>query len=206
MTGRSTRLGPEPPARAPLFVTSEAFLDDEDCALLRQIGAEMDTEPPDHGNTCCRGDAQVRQTWGLARAGPTADFVYGLFRLILETVNAKHFGYALDAHARGERLFDTLDAGEFCSFLAYSAGSRGYRQHHDAAKSMRRRLSLVAFLSDPDDYEGGQLEMRRDHAWEVVPNGLGTVVVFDSRTVHRVTPITGGVRHTAVAWANAAPD
>jgi len=75
-----------------------------------------------------------------------------------------------------------------------------------------RKLSLVLVLSDPDTFEGGELQFyngdrpMRDMGEitaEQVTNDIktqGTVVVFDSRDWHRVTPVTKGVRHSVVCW------
>ncbi len=75
-----------------------------------------------------------------------------------------------------------------------------------------RKLSLVLVLSDPDTFEGGELQFyngdrpMRDMGEitaEQATNDIksqGTVVVFDSRDWHRVTPVTKGVRHSIVCW------
>jgi len=72
-----------------------------------------------------------------------------------------------------------------------------------------RKLSFIAFLSDPSEYEGGQLEFDfrnfnddKDTIWpckEIFSKG--SVVVFPSFLWHRVTPITSGERYSLVAWA-----
>ena len=75
-----------------------------------------------------------------------------------------------------------------------------------------RKLSLSLILSDPDTFEGGELQFYNgdrpmedmgDITVEQVTNDIkaqGTVVVFDSRDYHRVTPVTKGVRHSIVCW------
>ena len=72
-----------------------------------------------------------------------------------------------------------------------------------------RKLSLVAFLSDPSEFEGGQLQFDfrnfnddEDTIWpckEIF--NKGSVVVFPSFLWHRVTPITSGKRYSLVTWA-----
>ena len=75
-----------------------------------------------------------------------------------------------------------------------------------------RKLSLTLVVSNPDTFEGGELqfyngdrpveEMGKITA-EQVTNDIkaqGTVIVFDSRDWHRVTPVTKGIRHSIVCW------
>jgi PKHD-type hydroxylase len=64
----------------------------------------------------------------------------------------------------------------------------------------QRKLSSVLFLSNPEDYEGGTLEIKElDNPLPRLPKG--SIVVFPSVLPHRVTPVTSGMRYTAVAWA-----
>jgi PKHD-type hydroxylase len=80
-----------------------------------------------------------------------------------------------------------------------------YGWHSDygtsADKSLTRKLSMSIILSDPEDYSGGKLQFI-DYMGKVqnVTKERGTVVVFDSRTPHRVTPILRGRRLSLVAW------
>ena len=75
-----------------------------------------------------------------------------------------------------------------------------------------RKLSLTLALSDPDTYEGGELQFYNGDrpvedfgniTGEQVSNDIksqGSVVVFDSRDWHRVAPVTNGVRYSMVCW------
>lgn len=64
-----------------------------------------------------------------------------------------------------------------------------------------RKLSATLVVSDPNEYEGGQLQFIDYHGNTVtVPNTKGTMIVFDSRIPHRVTPVTKGTRISLVSW------
>ena len=64
-----------------------------------------------------------------------------------------------------------------------------------------RKLSFTVQLSDPDSYEGGNVQMIDDNdRLYTVPRERGTIVVFDSRTKHRVRKVTKGVRRSLVGW------
>ena len=63
-----------------------------------------------------------------------------------------------------------------------------------------RKLTVVVQLTDPDTYDGGTLEIRTPDQPIPVPKHLGSIVIFPSYRIHRVTPITRGVRNTVVAF------
>jgi PKHD-type hydroxylase len=68
------------------------------------------------------------------------------------------------------------------------------------AANKQRKLSAVAFLSDPDTYEGGVFEFKIAALPEKMPKG--TLIVFPSVLEHRVTAVDDGIRYTAACWAS----
>jgi len=63
-----------------------------------------------------------------------------------------------------------------------------------------RKLSMVVQLSDPAGYIGGNLQLMVSGAAKSMPRDRGSVVIFPSWQVHRVTPLESGVRYSLVAW------
>ena len=100
-------------------------------------------------------------------------------------------------------------------FAEYKDGGF-YGWHQDEAGIEKtneiRKLSLTLVLSNPDTFEGGELQFYNgdrpfedigDITAEQVTNDIkaqGTVICFDSRDFHRVTPVTKGVRYSIVCW------
>jgi PKHD-type hydroxylase len=105
-------------------------------------------------------------------------------------------------------------------FARYRNGGH-YDWHQDASgqnvHGESRKLSLTFCLTDPKDYEGGELEFfggERQMEEMELPDGTkisgeqikqdirdqGSVIVFDSRDWHRVTPCTKGTRYSIVCW------
>jgi PKHD-type hydroxylase len=105
-------------------------------------------------------------------------------------------------------------------FARYRDGGH-YDWHQDASgqnpHGESRKLSLTFSLTDSDAYEGGNLEFYGgDKPMEdmELPDGTvipasqiyqdirdqGSVIVFDSRDFHRVTPVTKGTRYSVVCW------
>lgn len=77
-----------------------------------------------------------------------------------------------------------------------------YEFHQDSSihEQGMRKLSLVVFLSNPDDYTGGKFEFK--HSGELATNKQGSILVFPSFLEHRVTPVLSGIRYSLVNWFN----
>lgn len=68
-------------------------------------------------------------------------------------------------------------------------------------KGHTRKLSATLLVNDPSEYEGGNLEFIDYHGGTFsAPKTKGTMIIFDSRIPHRVTPVTKGKRISLVAW------
>ena len=64
-----------------------------------------------------------------------------------------------------------------------------------------RKLSVTIQLSDPDEYEGGDFEFQFIPGPEQeAAKKKGTILIFPSHQIHRVTNVTKGVRKSLVAW------
>lgn len=114
------------------------------------------------------------------------------------------------------------DWSESCQFTEYSK-EQHYDWHCDSwtkpyndpnkkeTLGKIRKLSVTVSLTNPNDYEGGDLEFDfRNYKYdkdkrktqqlckEIRPRG--SIVVFPSFVYHRVTPVTKGVRNSLVIW------
>jgi PKHD-type hydroxylase len=65
---------------------------------------------------------------------------------------------------------------------------------------VRSDLSVTVFLSNTEDYAGGELEMASPYGPQEVKLPAGSAVVYPSSTLHRVKPVTEGERLAAVTW------
>ncbi len=84
----------------------------------------------------------------------------------------------------------------------YDSTDRGFYDWHTDFAGVRplRKLSISIQLSNPADYEGGDLELMYGTAPEKLDKSQGTFIVFPSFMLHRVTPVTRGTRWSLVAW------
>ena len=66
--------------------------------------------------------------------------------------------------------------------------------------SLRSDLSATLFLTEPDDYEGGELEIEGQFGVQAVKLAAGDILLYPSSSLHRVTPVTGGARLASFFW------
>lgn len=66
----------------------------------------------------------------------------------------------------------------------------------------QRKISISIQLSDPLEYEGGDLEFYHPEGPKKAPRQKGTAILFPSYMYHRVTPVTKGRRLSLVSWIN----
>lgn len=87
-------------------------------------------------------------------------------------------------------------------FNRYAGETNAYGFHVDNAMRMmpdgsgyvRADVSATLFLSEPDEYEGGELVIDDTFGTHGIKLPAGSVVVYPSSSVHQVTPVTRGQR------------
>src|SRR5436190_5220559 len=65
----------------------------------------------------------------------------------------------------------------------------------------RTDVSATLFLTDPADYDGGELIVEDAYGEHSVKLAAGDMVLYPASSVHRVGPVTRGSRHAAFFWA-----
>ena len=83
-----------------------------------------------------------------------------------------------------------------------------YNWHNDQGNvrnPLPRKISMSLFLNDPNEYEGGELDIDfkspvDDPRYDTLKLDNGYAVFFQSHLWHRVRPVTSGVRKSLVAW------
>jgi PKHD-type hydroxylase len=97
--------------------------------------------------------------------------------------------------------FDIWGYQDGFQYTVYYGDGGHYDWHADLGPGIsNRKISCVLQLSDPGEYEGGDLQMNPGGNILTVPKGLGTLCFFPSFLLHRVTPLNGGVRKSLVNW------
>lgn len=125
---------------------------------------------------------------------PEVEWLYRKMTDIVMDVNQQSFG------------FDLFGFGEGLQFTEYKAPSGKYDYHIDKISGgIIRKLSIVIQLSDESSYTGGDLELKTGKDVITFPRSRGTAMVFPSYTLHRVTEVSSGVRHSLVGWVTGTP-
>lgn len=65
---------------------------------------------------------------------------------------------------------------------------------------IRTDVSATLFLSEPDEYEGGELLVEDLYGLHSVKLAAGDMIVYPASSLHRVTPVTRGVRLASFFW------
>lgn len=76
----------------------------------------------------------------------------------------------------------------------------GVRPVAGSAMRVRTDLSATLFLSDPADYDGGELLVEDNFGAHSIKLAAGDMVLYPGTSLHRVTPVTRGARIAAFFW------
>ena len=148
----------------------------------------------DPNNPCNTKVRNSKISWiGLS---PETQFIYDQLGYIARDLNGQFFD--LDLYGFTEEIQYTVyeksaDEGD-------PDGHYTWHVDKGAANSTPRKLSIVVQLSDPSEYEGGNLEVFYSGEPQVLKKSKGMLYAFPSYLLHRVTPVTAGIRRTLVVW------
>jgi PKHD-type hydroxylase len=106
--------------------------------------------------------------------------------------------------------FDVTGFHEPMQLGLYTEDKQGhYNWHTDASPADNhtpRKLSMAMLLSDPSEFEGGEFQVKtnNDEA-QTLECKRGRAWFFPSYTLHRVAPVTKGMRRSLVLWIGGPP-
>lgn len=140
-----------------------------------------------------RNDSRRDSTVAFLFPQAATDWLYRRLADAILSTN-QHFG------------FDLTHMVEGIQFTEYCAPGQKYGWHVDAGPRMScRKLSLTVQLTDPDGYDGGDVQLNPDGNIITIDKVQGRVCAFPSWTLHQVTPVTRGTRHSLVVWVTGPP-
>ena len=91
-------------------------------------------------------------------------------------------------------------------FNRYEGGGE-YGMHVDGSvmampngEQLRSDISCTLFLSDPDEYDGGELIVSDTYGEHEVKLPAGDAIIYPASSLHRVQPVTRGARVAAFFW------
>lgn len=164
----------------------------DDVAEFRRIMDEADWE--DGRSTAGAQSALVKKNEQLPPEGETAR------RLGEHVVKALTASPLFMSAAIPLRIFPPL-------FNRYGVGHKfgthvdnAVRGDHLTGMRIRTDLSVTLFLSEPDEYDGGELVVEDLYGSHEVKLPAGDLVLYPATSLHMVTPITRGVRVGSFFW------
>lgn len=137
--------------------------------------------------------AQVKRNQQLPDAAPLREQLGRQVLAALER-NALYFAAALPLRTLPPRFNRYAGGGEYGFHVDGAVMATGDGKH------VRSDLSCTLFLSDPEEYEGGELIVSDTYGEHEVKLPAGDLILYPSSSLHRVAPVTGGARTAAFFW------
>lgn len=124
---------------------------------------------------------------------------FWIFKKLAHVVSALNSNfYRFDLSGFGEAL-------QLTNYNQSEQGMYGWHQDFGGKGEVSRKLSLVLQLTDPSEYEGGNLQIMVSGQPMNVKKQRGLIVLFPSFQLHQVTPVVQGSRQSLVAWLSGPP-
>lgn len=174
----------------------EDFLTQEDINLILAQPEWLQLQPGCIGGSSLDGmvDKNVRTTelaW-LTRK-PELEHIWKKFAEATAEINSRFFQYDIDG------FHEPMQLGVY-----HAADNGHYNWHTDASHTDRnvpRKLSIAMLLSDPSEFEGGDLQVKQySDEVQTLEIKKGRAWFFPSYMLHKVTPVTKGTRRSLVLW------
>lgn len=179
------------PSQEETFATWQNGFSDAELAQVIQLG-ESRRKTEGTISSAQVTDANVRLSMvSWIEQNQESVWLYDKIGFIARQLNGQFFSFDLQGFAEGFQ------------YTVYDTPGSHYDWHMDKGVmngNPPRKLSFSIQLSDPSEYEGGDLEFMTGVDILKAPRNKGIVIAFPSWVVHRVTPVTKGTRRSLVVW------
>ncbi len=164
---------------------------------LASIRSDLGPQAPWISGASSAGGQAVTQKNNQQLAQDSA-LALRLQQRILQAVQADPLFFSV---ALPHKIFNPL-------FNCYSGTSNHYGPHIDSAvlhsrqagEWVRTDLSCTVFLSDPTDYDGGELTVHDTYGTQSIKLPAGHAVLYPGTSLHEVRPVTRGQRLASFFW------
>jgi PKHD-type hydroxylase len=175
-----------------MLLTIPEVLSHKDAAELR--AGILAAEWIDGNATSGAGAASVKRNRQLPEQGAATQAAQAKVTAAL-MANAAFLSAALP-HSVFPPLFNRYGEGEEFGLHVDNA----IRFHGATGARIRTDLSATLFLTDPADYDGGELEIEGSFGSASYKLPAGHLLLYPSTSLHRVTPVTRGERVSCFFW------
>ena len=156
------------------------------CLSKKQIINASIEIPEDNENSHYRNS----NLYWLKDRQPEDIWIYQKCTGAVNLMNKTYFNY--DLVSMEDLQFTIYEEGQF------------YKRHIDNLfkSNVFRKLSFTVQLTDPSEYDGGDVLTYTGETPVALKKDLGIMSVFPSNLLHEVTPITRGTRYSLVGWCS----
>lgn len=174
------------------FAWWEGAFSDQELNWLQQQASNANQKAQIGGNAQGESLARIRRS-NISWIDNTPDtkWIFEKLAHVASSLNSQF--YRFDLTGFGEPL-------QLTNYDQSEHGMYGWHQDYGGEHSVSRKLSLVVQLTDPSQYEGGNLQVMTNMDPVNVRKQRGLITVFPSYVLHQVTPVTQGSRQSLVAW------
>ena len=161
----------------------------EECDRMLEIGRSLVKEDGVYGDDAKQNESVRKSKIAWVPNGKDTVIYYQKISQAVIDMNSQFFKFDLSG------FFEQLQ------FTEYTAPGGKYGLHMDRSYAITtRKLSIVLQLTDPSEYEGGELQLLVSGDTLALPKERGTLLIFPSFVMHQVTPVTKGMRNSLVGW------
>ena len=177
------------------YVWLTNYFNDNEVEKVRALWNDelaTDAKVNNAGNELSRDD--LRKSRIMFIEGGANDWIYDKLAVACIQINTNRFKFDITGFQTQLQLADYGPESFFEWHMDYGSGDIS-----------NRKLSISVQLSDPGEYEGGDLQFMINHKPVSAPKTKGTAIIFPSYALHRVLPVTAGTRKSIVGWIAGPP-
>ncbi|OEC91856.1 Fe2+-dependent dioxygenase [Acinetobacter sp. YK3] len=138
--------------------------------------------------------ASVKQNQQLSEQDP---LTHALSEIVIKAIwQTPLFQAAALPHKIIPPLFNRYDESESFGFHV----DNSIRLIRGTSEQIRTDLSCTLFLSEPEEYEGGELVIEDTYGYHEIKLPAGDVVLYPSTSLHEVSSINSGTRFASFFW------
>ena len=179
---------------------------DKVCKYFTEQGVERGTtvgkKDPITGEVEQNPNEDVRisdvKFYGYDATNENTLWIFQRINYVVDSLNNQFFNYSLNGY----------DSFQYTEYQAHEGGKYDFHMDTIMGKNKpanmpeTRKLSVTLVLND--DFEGGGFYVNngQEKDAELIPTGKGRLILFPSFMIHRVAPVTKGVRKSLVVWVN----
>lgn len=172
-------------------VTLASVFSEEEIQKIKTIALDLEATAPLVGGIGEHSDARrCKIKW--MQVSENTVWVYQRLVDAIQKINSECFNLNLQGIQTLQYTIYDSENNEF------------YKAHRDSfidsSNGLTRKLTFSIQLSDPSEYEGGDLVIDVDHNPETASKTKGDMIFFLSSAVHEAMPVTKGIRHVLVGW------